>query len=345
MEENVFVADGRDGGHDTGVRGVVHGVEHVQADLLMWRQRTDFDKARDRCLGEAVRVHIAAIRPDGDEAVRVLQTEVPGAGCPHAHATQYDAVAVDLVVTAHGLDGLEDIRLAGPAVAVLHAAQRMQFDEVRFRAGFVGIAFIEARHELQLAHADGLRAAMQHDIEPHGFCAVVVLRDDDAVGLCGSIDGRNEAAHDFAFLRGPRRLIGLQRCDAFRAASQGLLDRGDIFGGERGFVAQCPFAAFMKNHGIGQQVGMVWFELRHLRLQRFCRLVQGAGAHCLAQHELHRSAGVLVVGGMPAGLAMNAQNLALGLLELLREPQHAQRRYHRIPAARRDGNRHGKLFG
>ena len=77
-----------------------------------------------------MRVHIAAVRPEGDEAVGVLQPEVPRPRGAHRHAAQHDAVAVDVVVAADGLDGLEDVGFARPAVAILDAAQRVQFDVV-----------------------------------------------------------------------------------------------------------------------------------------------------------------------------------------------------------------------
>ena len=58
------------------------------------------------------------------------------------------------VVAADGLDRLEDVRLAGPAVAVLDAAQRVQLDVVLVGGVFAGlVAFVEAVHEAQLAHA------------------------------------------------------------------------------------------------------------------------------------------------------------------------------------------------
>ena len=79
LEEGVFVAYAGDLRHHGGVCGIVHGVEHVQADLLMRWQRADLDEAGDRCFREAMRVHVTAIGADGDEAVRVLQAEVPGA--------------------------------------------------------------------------------------------------------------------------------------------------------------------------------------------------------------------------------------------------------------------------
>ena len=161
LEEYILVADSGDSGHDARVRCVINRVEHVQAALLMRRQRANPDEAGNRRLGEAMRVHVAAVRPERDEAARVLQPQMPRARRAHAHAAKHDAVAVNAVVAAHGLDGLEHVRLARPAVAVLHATQRMQLDEVHVRRGFRGvISLVEARAETQFAHAHGLRAAV-----------------------------------------------------------------------------------------------------------------------------------------------------------------------------------------
>ena len=77
-----------------------------------------------------MRVDVAAVGPEGDEAVGVLEPQVPGPRGPHRHAAQHDPVAVDVVVAADGLDRLEDVGLAGPAVAVLDPAQRVQLDVV-----------------------------------------------------------------------------------------------------------------------------------------------------------------------------------------------------------------------
>ena len=96
-----------------------------------------------------MRIDVTAIWPDGDEAVGMLQAEMPGARRTHRHAAQHDAVAIDVVVAAHRLDGLENIRLARPAVSVLHTTKRMQLDVVHVRrVASVLIAFVEAADEL-----------------------------------------------------------------------------------------------------------------------------------------------------------------------------------------------------
>src|SRR3954454_16629542 len=97
-------------------------------------------------------IHVAAVGSDGDEAVRMLQSQMPRPGSAHGHAAQYDSVAVDAIIAARGFDGFKDIRLPSPAVAVLHPAERVQLDVVRVRCGLSGVAFIEPRDELQLTH-------------------------------------------------------------------------------------------------------------------------------------------------------------------------------------------------
>ena len=152
-----------------------------------------------------MRIDVAAVRPQGDEAVGVLQAQVPGARGAHRHAAQDDPVAVDVVIAADGLDRLEDVGLAGPAVAVLDAAQRMQLDVVLLGGGLaVVVAVVEAAHEAQLAHADRLAAAVQHHVEPDRLARVVLRRDDHAVGLHRAVHRGDEGADDLALLLGPR---------------------------------------------------------------------------------------------------------------------------------------------
>jgi hypothetical protein len=73
--------------------------------------------------------------PEDPRDERVFQPKVPRAGRPHAHAAQNDAIPVNAIVAAHGLDRLEHIRLARPAVAVFHAVQRVEFDELMEAVG------------------------------------------------------------------------------------------------------------------------------------------------------------------------------------------------------------------
>ena len=117
------------------------------------------------------------------------------------------AVAVDGVVAAGGLDRLEDVGLAGPAVAVLDAAQRVELDVVPVGGVHAGaIALVEAAHEPELAHPDRSGAAVEHDVQPHGPVPVVLRRHDHGIGLNRAVHRRDEAADDLALLHRPRAL-------------------------------------------------------------------------------------------------------------------------------------------
>ena len=96
--------------------------------FLIRRQRADLHEVRQRRLRKLVRIHVAAVGAEGDEAVGVLQSQVPRPRGPHRHAAQNDPVPIDGVVPANGLDRLEDVGLAGPAIAVLDPAERMQLE-------------------------------------------------------------------------------------------------------------------------------------------------------------------------------------------------------------------------
>ena len=50
--------------------------------LLVRRQFADLDEVRQWCAREFMRVDVAAIRPECDEAVGMLQSQVPGADAP-----------------------------------------------------------------------------------------------------------------------------------------------------------------------------------------------------------------------------------------------------------------------
>ena len=63
LKEHVLVTDGRDRGHDTGIRGIVDRIQHVQPSFLVLRQWADFDESRNRRLGKAMRIDISAIWP------------------------------------------------------------------------------------------------------------------------------------------------------------------------------------------------------------------------------------------------------------------------------------------
>src|SRR5439155_15239383 len=134
-----------------------------------------------------------------DETVRVFQAAVPRPGGAHRHAAQHDAVPVDAIVAADGLNSLENVGLACPTVTVLDAAERMQLDEILlWRVLAFGVTLIEAVQEAQLAHADWPGTAMQDDIEADGLLRIILRRDDHTVGLYRAVHRRDERARDLS---------------------------------------------------------------------------------------------------------------------------------------------------
>ena len=202
-----------------------------------------------------MRVDVAAVGAEGDEAVGVLEPQVPGPGGPHRHPAQDDPVAVDGVVAAGGLDRLEDVGLAGPAVAVLDPAQRVQLDVVPVggvRGGAVPL--VEASEEPELAHPHRPAAAVEHDVEPHGPVPVVLRRHDHGVGLDRAVHRRDEAADDLALLPGPGRLAGLEGRDPAPAPFERRSQELQVGRREGRVVSQGPGDALGKHLRIGEAV-------------------------------------------------------------------------------------------
>jgi hypothetical protein len=112
------------------------------------------DKPWDGGFRESMGIDVAAVRAESDEFVGMLQSEMPCARGSHGHASENDPSAVDGITSANGLDGLEDIGFASPAVTVLHAAEWMKFDVIGLRRRFaLGFAGIKPREEAQFAQS------------------------------------------------------------------------------------------------------------------------------------------------------------------------------------------------
>src|SRR5579864_5879682 len=128
---------------------------------------------------------------------------MPGARGAHRHAAQDDALAVDVVGAADGLDRLENIGLSGPAIAVFDAAQWVQFDETLLGSVCgLGIAFIKSTQKAHLAHADRPAAAMKHNVQPKRLTAVASWHDD-TIGLNRPVYGGDETPANAALLLRP----------------------------------------------------------------------------------------------------------------------------------------------
>ena len=205
----------------------------------------------ERRFREPVRIDVAAVRPEGDEPVGMLESQVPRPRGAHRHAAQHDAVAVDVVVAADVLDRLEDVGLARPAIAVLDAAQRMQLDERlidRAPANRCRPA-VEPLHEPQLAGPLRLRAAVQHDIEADRLLRIVPPGNDQSVRLHRAIDSRHVAADDASPHIAPERARRIfdGQFQAIGNARDGLLNQFSIRRVAVGLVSQRPLRSLDEN--------------------------------------------------------------------------------------------------
>ena len=62
-----------------------------------------------------------------------MRAEVPGGGAAHAEAADQGAVLIDGVLALDGVEGFEEIDLAGEAVGVAEAAVEVEHDGVARR--------------------------------------------------------------------------------------------------------------------------------------------------------------------------------------------------------------------
>ena len=129
-------------------------------------------------------------RPEGG----VVEAEVPGARAAHGEASEDDSAVVDGIIAFDGLDRLENVGFAGPAVGVVAASEDVEGD-FAFGTGGGGLV-VKPGEDAGLG--DGLVAAVKDDVEagavfPAEFKS---FGDDDGVGLRGAIDLGEEAAGD-----------------------------------------------------------------------------------------------------------------------------------------------------
>lgn len=209
-------------------------------------QGADLDEARHRSFGKSVRIDIAAIGPESDEFIGVLESEMPSARCAHGHTSQYDSVPIDGVSTADGFDGLEHIGFSGPTVAILHTAERVEFDIIHVgRWPAFGVLGIKPGEKAKFAQSRGARAAVQDDIQPDGFAARAGFGDDQAVRLDGTIDHR-----DICVGSGTGKGLAPRCCCGVRAKTEfpelhGSQNQRSIRRGKVGFETETPDDAFV----------------------------------------------------------------------------------------------------
>ena len=122
------------------------------------------------------------------------------------------------------------------------------------------VALVEAAQEPQLAHPDRLRAAVQHDVEPHRLRAVVACGDDHAVGLHRAVHRGDEAAEHLALLRRPRASGRRAARRRVRGRAERFLHQRDVIRCEVGLVAQRPDDAFVEHLGVGEEVESLRFR-------------------------------------------------------------------------------------
>ena len=127
LKENVFLTHAGDGRNDSRIRGVVDGIEHMQSTFLMFGKLPHFDEVWQRSFRKSMGIDIAAIRPQGNKPVGMLQAEMPGSRCSHGHSSQHDSVTINCIATTDIVDRFEHIRLTSPSVTILYATQGMKF--------------------------------------------------------------------------------------------------------------------------------------------------------------------------------------------------------------------------
>ena len=131
---------------------------------------------------------------DDGPLVGITGSEVPGSRAAHGETHEGDAILVDAVLAADGLDGLHDVGLAGRLVADALAAEGVEddavFDREIPRAGHALVDEVEI---------GGLVAApMEPDVEGDGTVELQLGGNLEAVGLYGVVDLRAEPADDEA---------------------------------------------------------------------------------------------------------------------------------------------------
>src|SRR5258706_14079441 len=158
-------------------------------------------------------VHVAAVWPERREPVGMLEPQMPGPGGARRHAAQHDALPVDRVAVAPGFDRLEDVRLAGPPVAVLDPRERWKLDVVQIGAAGGGVvAVVEPLDEAQLAQAVGLLASVEDHVEPHRRRGIVARRHGSPYGWIESSIADRKPRTTLPFFVVQRRPGSSTRC-------------------------------------------------------------------------------------------------------------------------------------
>ncbi len=178
---------------------------------------------------------------------------MPRSGGPHGEAAKHDLVPVDGVLSADCINRLENVRFACPAISILHTAKRIKFNEVMFLNRRL-VDCQETMTDTQCSTATRGGAAMKHNIETHGLCRIVFLRNNQAVGLARSVDRGYKAAKQSSLAHSP---AGSARREFIRtrpAFFECTLNAFNIARGQHFFVTKEPKHIAPKCSGVGQQM-------------------------------------------------------------------------------------------
>lgn len=196
----------------------------------------------------------------GGEGSGMMEGDVPGAAAAHGESTEEDAVGVDFVAGLDGGDGFKDIGFAGPVVGDAVPAAV----DVELNLTFVG-GVGSAGHDFLGAIEEGgfgesAFAAVEPDVEPNGFGAVVGVGYAEAVRLHGAVEGGDVAVEAAGFLGGPGGLAGEELAAALGALGEDAEEFGYVFGDEELFGMLLQHGAgFVEDGDVGEEGGIDLF--------------------------------------------------------------------------------------
>src|SRR5262245_31292737 len=99
----------------------------------------------------------------------MMQADVPGTRTTHGETTKHDAIRMDAVALADGIQRFEDIRFTGPAVGIIGSAEHVELNEILLSGN--RIRRIVSRDETHLIHRRA--AAVQYYVQPDGSVPIV----------------------------------------------------------------------------------------------------------------------------------------------------------------------------
>ena len=188
------------------IQRVVSAVIHVPQFLFVLPDDHFFILEHAKKLG---RLGEAGPGRRGTEETRVMHGKLPGGGPAHREAPHHQAVGIDAVVLANGIQRLEAVDFAGELVGAAITSIQMQDDRV-WRRELPGAAETTL-HKGEFAQ--GFSPAVTPEIKPvlFGSLEVVARGDHQAVRLDRAIDLGKVATDDLTGLAQPGRLALFER--------------------------------------------------------------------------------------------------------------------------------------